>query len=1453
MANFYKIKYSGKQLAELLDQIYDIPYSSGDGIILAETQIQANVTTMLYSDGLYYWYINGDKTNIVNPDGEGATAPTATIGENGFWYLNGQQTNLLVPSGKSISLDPNYAKFTNYLTTEKVNEQLEPILTDIANLKVTKQDSLNAGDWITIQNNTISTSVDIPTQISDLPNDVGYITLADVHIPTKISEFENDTGFVTMKDVTDYTDEAFASKETYTEVSGSDLNTLLTAGKYKVTGAVNYPGTASGGYLDVENLNGITRQSWESTSNIAYRDGSFVTISTIHENDFYVNGIKQTVPEDNIILLKAGTKENKASYTLSGYLNGSIKIVYPDGVSEDANITDDTELRLNNLTINANSATKVIDYPFTEGKLIIFLEPNSYNYIINRGTASSTRIEDAVIYSENDVIIQGYGGLSINSNLGNHGVKGNDIYIQGNPTIKVNVVHDAFHGSKSVEIDYGTIRVVGAYDGIQSKNNSENEGHVRILGGDILISNCTHGGIGAKTSGFVCNSLTKITFSNNAKNVLNTADGMGTISFLEDITIEGDPSIQKTPFTSYYGTGGVYNAVENEDTGEFQYDAVSDKIEPVGDTYTIENEKAVVLVTGYVNGRIIVNGKSSDIILKNAYVTYAGDAPTIYYTPDGKKLAVKTIDDSLNYVVQNAQTQPSGDCDAIKSENNLQFSSNGYLIAHSTFGDAADGSDFTVKSDGAKYFINSGERGIKGTTLFIGEDSDDVAEGKAENSYVSIYALGNNQESEFGDIFARNGKGTKGTYTVYNFMKGLVTCDTFKSIDGATSVTVLPRIYAKTVDNISTGIGIYNNIDYTILDGRKMFKFNNWTVYENSITLSQKIEGLATKVDVDKLIKTVGDGLQVGDSEHTTNINTTEDNKVMINSVGEVIYSTPYPGDETRKVVQFKNNDQLSGVTTTGAGVPLLFVSKWDKVEVGGSGVSLNLNGKDARPTYNDEKELALKEDIPDISTLATKQDLTDIINGAPEEYNTLKEIAEWIKSDESGSAAMASDIATLKSYFTDGSANKALADQSGNNIETTYTKISDFNSLSAEVETKQDTLVSGTNIKTINGNSLIGSGNIELSDDTVVIDIGTINTSGGTLSPDVLSEINNAISEDKNIVIKASADERTHIFPNVSYYRDTLSCMGILYNTFNEIYINFFNISLTTGQYITGANNIQQKLVSGTNIKTVNGQTLLGSGNIEISGEESNSITIDLGTLSSSGGTLSSEILSQINNNLGNKSITFEGTSNGMSFTTSSYAIAGNGLGVSFLQGNVALTLVITLTTGSYTISQATLLDSVDVKTINGQSIVGDGTIAVQEPLVSGTNIKTVNGNSLLGSGNLEINVPLVISKICSGQSVLSTDPEHNTAVFSVGLFNRTPIIGDTLIFYYKNTTYDTLDCLYAEVTNVADTGVTILIKDMFNCKLSSLLPSLPADASTKTYVLKAVNGVMTWVEETV
>lgn len=89
----------------------------------------------------------------------------------------------------------------------------------------------------------------------------------------------------------------------------------------------------------------------------------------------------------------------------------------------------------------------------------------------------------------------------------------------------------------------------------------------------------------------------------------------------------------------------------------------------------------------------------------------------------------------------------------------------------------------------------------------------------------------------------------------------------------------------------------------------------------------------------------------------------------------------------------------------------------------------------------------------------------------------------------------------------------------------------------------KQDTLVSGTNIKTINGNSLLGSGDL------------TIQSGSG-----------DSVSYTQT---QTSGDE-----------------LGVL--TING-----------TAKQIYG----QKKLVSGVDIKTINGNSLLGSGNITIQG----------------------------------------------------------------------------------------------------------------------------------------------------------------------------------------------------------------------------------------------------------
>lgn len=55
----------------------------------------------------------------------------------------------------------------------------------------------------------------------------------------------------------------------------------------------------------------------------------------------------------------------------------------------------------------------------------------------------------------------------------------------------------------------------------------------------------------------------------------------------------------------------------------------------------------------------------------------------------------------------------------------------------------------------------------------------------------------------------------------------------------------------------------------------------------------------------------------------------------------------------------------------------------------------------------------------------------------------------------------------------------------------------------------------------------------------------------------------------------------------------------------------------------------------------------------------------------------------------------------------------------------------------------QDKLVSGTSIKTVNGETLLGAGNVAVQATLVSGTNIKTVNGASILGSGDLTIDIP--------------------------------------------------------------------------------------------------------------
>ena len=291
----------------------------------------------------------------------------------------------------------------------------------------------------------------------------------------------------------------------------------------------------------------------------------------------------------------------------------------------------------------------------------------------------------------------------------------------------------------------------------------------------------------------------------------------------------------------------------------------------------------------------------------------------------------------------------------------------------------------------------------------------------------------------------------------------------------------------------------------------------------------------------------------------------------------------------------------------------------------------------------------------------------------------------------------------------------------SGTNIKT----INGMSILGSGNLSVQPTLVSGTNIKTINNNTLLGSGNIDLQTKLVsgtsiktvngqsLLGSGNISVGGGGGTPGI-----DARSTDEFAHESLVPDYRNHTIgthPEVAF-GSGLSVGDLVVNGTSDVKGVAVRVDTSV---------IQPKLVSGTNIKTINNQSLLGSGNITISGgsggQDMGIRVVEKGESSyTEGGVVNVE--TGINPSDG--PLIAYNKESGLTMTT--LEDNGEDIGVMLaIDGDVI---------------QSKLVSGNNIKTVNNTSILGSGNINVQPTLVSGTNIKTINNQSLLGSGNINI-----------------------------------------------------------------------------------------------------------------
>lgn len=207
---------------------------------------------------------------------------------------------------------------------------------------------------------------------------------------------------------------------------------------------------------------------------IGYDEESSAVI-TLADNKSACDSDTVSIEENTITITDEGT------YILSGKLTDGMIIV-------EAEDSDKIQLVLDGVEItNAQSAAI---YVRSADKVFITTAKDSDNSLTNGGTytAIDDNNIDAVIFSKDDLTLNGAGTLTINGKAG-HGVVSKDDLVLTSGTYDITAEKHGLSGKDSVRIAEGTYNITSGKDGIHASNTDDSsQGYIYIAGGKFTIS-----------------------------------------------------------------------------------------------------------------------------------------------------------------------------------------------------------------------------------------------------------------------------------------------------------------------------------------------------------------------------------------------------------------------------------------------------------------------------------------------------------------------------------------------------------------------------------------------------------------------------------------------------------------------------------------------------------------------------------------------------------------------------------------------------------------------------------------------------------------------------------------------------------------------------------------------------------------------------------------------------
>ncbi len=547
-----------------------------------------------------------------------------------------------------------------------------------------------------------------------------------------------------------------------------------------------------------------------------------------------VNGVIHR--ESNVVL------EPGLTYIISGTLEGTITIDASNYTAAQMDLLGNTEIILSNVIIVSDNNTYGILYKTPADNkgfkdLVVTVTKNTVNIIACRKVEARTDNQWGALHSMNNLLIRGTGYLSLR-NDGGHGIRATEVDIAG-PHIYCSVEHDGVHGKK-LFWNYGSLYLNKGNDALGTGDN----GRILVFDGTFNIVNIDGELFDSALAGLY-NSKIDINITNGSQPRYANMSPINPSNFASAFSVRNPGPVYQYRTKSDYLNGN----------GE-QVDITNNVYKINGDVYTCISVVGVISNAIEINTSNSTDGADVTIYLNNAYITNNRNIPTIYYTGEKGKIKVFAVQDSCNIIENTYELETFGapsnyESDAIKSENNgtLELKNGSHTYVTSISADGIDTGTMKINdSKGSLIVTRCGQRGLKGNVILIGpdaeivesvirsyyDDPDDANNYKTfdgncivKNNCTKVepgaHIIGNNvKNTGFADIYARNGKATKGVFATKNSeLNGIIICGTIGAVvsidmDNASNMNfnsiVTPNVTQTKIVDISNE----NNLAYNI-------------------------------------------------------------------------------------------------------------------------------------------------------------------------------------------------------------------------------------------------------------------------------------------------------------------------------------------------------------------------------------------------------------------------------------------------------------------------------------------------------------------------------------------------------------------------------------------------------------------------------------------------------------